>query len=106
RGVIDCAEFAGPYEDMQMGFQTIWDYYYLPSTHEPATVLELLINEDVWNSLSKDLQEIIKSATWEATFQSITLANKRNAEALADLQAKHGVKVERTPDDILINVLK
>lgn len=106
RGVIDCAEFASPYEDMQLGFHTIWKYYYLPSTHEPATVLELLINEDVWNSLSKDLQEIIKSATWEATFQSITLANKRNAEALAKPQADHAVKVERTPDDILINVLK
>lgn len=106
RGVIDCAEFASPYEDKQMGFQTVWKNYYLPSMHEPATVLELIINQDVWDSLTPDLQEIIKSASWQATFQSMALANKRNAEALAELQTKDGVKVFRTPDDIMLNVLK
>ena len=43
------------------------------STHEPATVLELLINADVWKGLKPDLQEIIRSATWEATFRSQTI---------------------------------
>ena len=49
RGVIECAEFVGPAEDMKIGFQTVWKYFYMPSTHENATVLELLINGDVWN---------------------------------------------------------
>ena len=73
RGVIECGEWVGPAEDMKIGFQTVWKHYYMPSTHEPATVLELLINADVWKGLTPDLQEIIRSATWEATFRSQTI---------------------------------
>ena len=86
RGVIECGEWVGPAEDMKIGFQTVWKHYYMPSTHEPATVLELLINADVWKGLKPDLQEIIKSATWEATFRSQTImqqAERRGAEGAA-----------------------
>jgi TRAP-type mannitol/chloroaromatic compound transport system substrate-binding protein len=106
RGVIECGEWVGPAEDMKIGFQSVWKHYYMPSTHEPATVLELLINADVWKSLKPDLQEIIRSATWEATFRSQTIMNKLNAEALKDLREKHGVKIERTPEDILRKTLE
>ena len=105
RGTIDCAEFAGPYEDSSMGFQTVWKEYYLPSMHEPATILEIMINGDVWDSLSPDLQEIMRSATWEATFRYMVMLNKRNADALEALEAD-GVKIHRTPDDILTETLK
>ena len=37
RGVIDCAEWVGPAEDMKIGFHTVWKHFYMPSTHEPAT---------------------------------------------------------------------
>ena len=106
RGVIECGEWVGPAEDMKIGFQTVWKYFYMPSTHEPATVLELLINGDVWKASSPDLQEIIRSATWEATFRSQTIINKLNAEALKELREKHGVKIERTPEDILRKTLE
>ena len=106
RGVIECAEFVGPAEDMKIGFQTVWKYFYMPSTHENATVLELLINGDVWASLPAEQREIIQSAAWEATFRSQTISNKLNAEALVELKQKHGVKIERTPKDILTKVLE
>jgi len=105
RGVIECAEYVGPAEDMRLGFHTVWKYLYMPSTHENATVLELLINGDVWNKLSPDLREIIQSAAWEATLRSQTISNKANGEALIELREKHGVKIERTPEDILKKVL-
>ena len=69
-------------------------------------MLELLINADVWKGLKPDLQEIIKSATWEATLRSQTIMNKLNAEALKELREKHGVKIERTPEDILRKTLE
>jgi TRAP-type mannitol/chloroaromatic compound transport system substrate-binding protein len=106
RGVIECGEWVGPGEDMKIGFQTVWKNYYMPSTHEPATVLELLINGDTWNKLTPDLQAIIVSSAWEATFRSQTQLNKLNAEALKELREKHGVKINRTPDDILKKILE
>jgi TRAP-type mannitol/chloroaromatic compound transport system substrate-binding protein len=106
RGVIECAEFVGPAEDMKIGFQTVWKYFYMPSTHENATVLELLVNGDVWAKLPPDLREIMQAAAWEATFRSQTISNKLNAEALVELQQKYGVKIERTPQDILVKILQ
>ena len=67
---------------------------------------ELLINGDVWEKLPADQREIIQSAAWEATFRSQTISNKLNADALVELKQKHGVKIERTPKDILIKVLE
>jgi TRAP-type mannitol/chloroaromatic compound transport system substrate-binding protein len=105
RGVIECAEFVGPAEDMKIGFHTIWKYVYMPSTHENATVVELLINGDVWNKMPAEHREIIQSAAFEATLRSQLVSNRLNAEALVELRNKHGVKIERTPDDILIKIL-
>jgi TRAP-type mannitol/chloroaromatic compound transport system substrate-binding protein len=106
RGVIDCAEWVGPAEDMQIGFHTVWKNFYVTSTHEPATVLELLINGDVWNGLPKDLQEIVKAAALESTIRAHLTTNLKNANAVTELREKHGVKVQRTPDDILKKTLE
>jgi TRAP-type mannitol/chloroaromatic compound transport system substrate-binding protein len=106
RGVIECAEFVGPAEDMKIGFHTVWKYVYMPSLHETATVVELLINGDVWKKLPEDQKAIIQSASLDATLRSQLIMNKLNAEALVELRTKHGVKVERTPEDILTNTLK
>ncbi|HEY7644054.1 MAG TPA: TRAP transporter substrate-binding protein [Hyphomicrobiales bacterium] len=106
RGVIDCAEWVGGVEDMRLGFQNVWKYHYSPGVHENTTVGELVINRDVWNSLTPQQQEWIKSAAnetfviWHAKWQ------KQNAEALKELQEKHGVQVLRTPPEILVEFLK
>ena len=105
RGVIECAEFVGPAEDMKIGFHSIWKYLYMPSIHEAATVLELLFNGDVWAKLPQDQKEIIQSAAWEATMRSQIVSNKLNADALIELRTKHGVHIERTPADIMPKIL-
>jgi len=106
RGVIDAAEWVTPGEDLKMGLQEVWKYYYLPGMHESTTVAELLVNQDVWNKLPPDLQSIIEGACiytfirWQAKF------NKYNSEALKTLREKHGVTISKTPEDILITFLK
>jgi TRAP-type mannitol/chloroaromatic compound transport system substrate-binding protein len=106
RGVIDCAEFVGPAEDMKIGFHSVWKYAYMPSMHEPATVAELIINGDVWKKLPDDQKETIKSAAMDATLRSQLVMNKANAEAIVELREKHGVTIARTPPDILTKMLE
>jgi TRAP-type mannitol/chloroaromatic compound transport system substrate-binding protein len=106
RGVIDCAEWVGPSEDMKMGFQNVWKYYYMPSMHDPVAVIELLINTTVWKKLPPEFQEIIRSATMEVTFRYQAAFNKYNAIALKELREKHGVNVLRTPDDVHRKILE
>ena len=105
RGVIDCAEWVGPSDDTIIGFHTVWKHFYTQSFHD-LSVLELVINGDVFNSLSSDLQEIIQSATVEATLRSFNRRNRLNAAALEEMINKYGVTVHKTPEDILENSLK
>ena len=106
RGVIDCAEWVGGVEDLRLGFHNVWKYHYTPGVHENTTIGELLINGDVWKSLSPQQQEIVKSAANETFLVWWARWQKQNAEALKELQEKHGVQILRTPPDILIEYLK
>jgi TRAP-type mannitol/chloroaromatic compound transport system substrate-binding protein len=66
----------------------------------------MFVNADVWKKLSPELQGIMQTAAWEATTRSALILNKMNAEALKEMTEKHGVKVEKTPDDILKKILE
>ena len=63
RGTIDCAEWVGGVEDLRLGLHTVWKYHYTPGMHESASVAELAINKDVWDSLPDQNKEAIKSAS-------------------------------------------
>jgi TRAP-type mannitol/chloroaromatic compound transport system substrate-binding protein len=106
RGVIDCAEWVGGIEDIRLGFHNVWKYHYTPGVHENVTVGELVLNGDVWKSLSPQHQEIIKSAANETFLVWWAKWQKQNADAVKEMQEKHGVQVLRTPPDILRLFLK
>jgi TRAP-type mannitol/chloroaromatic compound transport system substrate-binding protein len=106
RGVIDCAEWVGGVEDLKLGFHNVWKYHYTPGMHENVTVGELLINGDVWNKMSPDLQELVKTVATDTFVRWWARWQKQNAEALKELQEKHKVQILKTPDDILIEFLK
>ena len=58
RGVIDCAEWVGGIEDLRLGLPQVWKYHYTPGMHETNSMLELIINTDVWKGLSPQQQEV------------------------------------------------
>ena len=104
RGVIDCAEWVGPSDDMLIGFHTVWKHFYTQSSHD-LSLLEILINGDVWKGLGPDLQAIVQAAAAEATLRSQNRRNRLDAAALVEMKTKHGVTVHRTPNDILKKML-
>ena len=106
RGVIDCAEWVGGIEDLRLGFHTIWKYHYTPGMHEPVTMGEILFNSEVWDKLSAQHKEIIKSATAEAMFRWYAKWQRQNADALKEFVEKHKVNVLKTPDEVLREFLK
>jgi len=106
RGVIDCAEWVGGVEDLRLGFHNVWKYHYTPGMHENVTIGEVVFNMDVWKGLSNQHQEMIKSAANEAFLIWWAKWQKQNSEALKELQEKHGVRILRTPPEILVEFLK
>ncbi len=91
RGVIDAAEFVGPYQDRRLGLHNAAKYYYTTGWHEPNNVSELLINKSAWDKLPADLQAIVKTAAMACNIESHTWSEANNSDALTDLVQNHGV---------------
>ena len=74
--------------------------------HENVTIGEVLVNGDIWKALSPTHQAIIKSAANESILIRWAKWQRHNAYALKEMQEQHGVRILRTPPDILIEFLK
>jgi len=106
RGVIDCAEWVGGIEDLRLGLPQVWKYHYSPGMHETNTMLELIINGDVWKSFTPLQQEAVRAATLESFVRWGVKWQRQNAEAIEEMRTKHGTQILRTPPDVLVAFLK
>jgi TRAP-type mannitol/chloroaromatic compound transport system substrate-binding protein len=106
RGVIDCAEWVGGIEDLRLGLPQVWKYHYTPGPHETTTIGELMINSEVWASLTPQQQEAIRSATTETFLRWGAKWQLQNADAIEVMRTKHGTQILRTPPEILIAFFK
>jgi len=101
-GVIDAAEWVGPYNDLASGLYEVAEYYYYPGWHEPGAMLEFIIHKPSFEALPPDLQEMVQVATHAANQLMLDEFTARNNTALRQLVDEHGVKVRRLPDDVLL----
>jgi TRAP-type mannitol/chloroaromatic compound transport system substrate-binding protein len=106
RGVIDCAEWVGGIEDLRLGLPQVWKYHYSPGMHETTTMLELIINGDVWKSFTPLQQEAVRAATLESFVRWGVKWQRQNADAIEEMRVKHGTQILRTPPDVLVAFLK
>jgi TRAP-type mannitol/chloroaromatic compound transport system substrate-binding protein len=100
-GVIDAAEWVGPWNDLALGFHKIAQNYYGPGFHEGGPALELMVNNAAYDSLDKDLQQLIKvsaAAENQLMWAEYYANNLRSAEIL---RKKYDVKLQVYPDDVL-----
>jgi TRAP-type mannitol/chloroaromatic compound transport system substrate-binding protein len=104
RGVIDAAEFVGPYQDRRMGLHKAAKNYYTTGWHEPTNVTELMINKKAWESLPKDLQAIVKAAASACNVESHAWCEAVNADALTDLVTNQGVIARPLPNDVILKL--
>ena len=101
RGVIDAAEFVGPYQDRALGLHNAAKFYHTSGWHEPATTGELLISKAAWDSLPEDLQMIVRQASQAACLESLTWSESVNGAALTDLVTNHGVTAAPLPAEVI-----
>jgi TRAP-type mannitol/chloroaromatic compound transport system substrate-binding protein len=106
RGVIDCAEWVGGVEDLRLGLPQVWKYHYTPGMHESNSMLEVIVNGDVWKAFTPHQQEVVRSATLETFVRWGIRWQKQNADAIEEMRTKHGTQLLRTPPEVLIEFLK
>jgi TRAP-type mannitol/chloroaromatic compound transport system substrate-binding protein len=101
RGVIDAAEFVGPYQDRRLGLHKAAKFYHTTGWHETATVSELLINKAAWEKLPKDLQAVVENAAAACNVISEGWCQRTNAEAMEDLVKNEKVIAKPLPDAVV-----
>jgi TRAP-type mannitol/chloroaromatic compound transport system substrate-binding protein len=101
RGAVDGAEWAIPGHDILMGFQNVTKNYYMPDLRQPASYQEIIVNKNKWDALPSDLKAIVKWAGMAEIIRMTAYSVDVDSKAIVELEKKYGVKIERTPDDVL-----
>lgn len=81
RGTIDGCEYSSPATNWAAGFQEVAPYMTVPGIHQSSAVYLLLINENVWNDMDEQLQNIIKTSCMAMMAKNWADDRVANAEA-------------------------
>lgn len=99
-GVVDAAEFVGPWNDFALGLYQVAPYYYLPAFHEPGAALECIVNLAFYDGLSPHLKTVVEAAATATAEETYADFRYHNTRVLKELITR-GVKVAAFPDDVV-----
>lgn len=101
RGVLDAAECATPALNQQLGLYEVTKYMIMPGWHQPATVIELIVNKKAYDSLPDDLKAALDAVSMENMLWSYGYFEALNFKAVEDILKKGKVKVVRLDEKTL-----
>ena len=94
RGVIDGAEWVGPYDDMKLGLHQTARHYYYPGWQDTGAMNEFSFNRKAYDALPAELQRTLDHAAAAVQVYGLTDYHTKNAVALERLKAEFKGKVE------------
>ena len=100
RNMIDGAEAAQPAIDLQLGLHRMARYYYFPGWHQPATLLNLIVNVDFWNALPPRAQRQVESICGDNMQVGLADSEASQFDALKELTAD-GVRISTWSPEIM-----
>ncbi len=100
KGVIDATEFSMPVVDKRIGLKKLLKYNYFPGWHQQATMMELIINKDVWNKMSDRQHSVVEHLCKSATLEAIALGEAIQAPIMKE-NIENGVINKYWSDEML-----
>ncbi len=94
KGAIDATEFSTPAIDQRLGFHRLVKFNYFPGWHQQATILELLLNKRVWDSMSARHQAILNSACKASMADTLAEGEAGQYAEMNKNVDERGVKIE------------
>ncbi len=102
RRTVDAVEWAGPSMDLQMGFHKIAPFYYT-GWQEPGSELQYLINQQSWQKLPADLQEILRVAMRLTAYDMYAEATVASGENLQKMKTDYPhVQIKSFPAEVIL----
>jgi TRAP-type mannitol/chloroaromatic compound transport system substrate-binding protein len=100
KGIIDAAEFVGPYDDEKLGLHKVAPNYAYPGWWEGCAQVDLFVNDKAYNALSSEYKAMIEAAAGAANIDLTAKYDARNPQALKRLVAS-GTKLFRFPKEMM-----
>ncbi|MEN3793500.1 TRAP transporter substrate-binding protein [Fulvimarina sp. MAC3] len=100
KGVIDGAEFVGPYDDEKLGFVKVAPFYYYPGWWEGGPTVHTFINLDQWNELPESYKAVLKAACQATNCDMLASYDYKNPRAIRNL-VNEGAKLRSFSQDIM-----
>jgi TRAP-type mannitol/chloroaromatic compound transport system substrate-binding protein len=100
RGVIDAAEFIGPYDDEKLGLNRIARFYYAPGFWEPCSRGGFIVNLQQWERLPAHYKAALEVACAELESDQVARWDAWNPPALRRLIAG-GAQLRVWPREIM-----
>lgn len=82
RGVIDAFEFSCPANNWPLGFHEVAKYLYVPGLHSPMGCGHLIMPRSLWDTLTPELQNLIKLNAHSTGFWAAGHENLADALAM------------------------
>lgn len=99
-GVIDAADWVGPYDDQILGLNRAAPYYYFPSWAEPGPGVVVYMNKGMFEGLPADLQGVVRDACARGNVEMLSAYDTKNYTALQELIAS-GTEIRLFSDELL-----
>ena len=100
RGVLDATEYSMPSVDRALGFHKIVKHYYFPGWHQPASMMELLVNAEAWAELGPARQRHLETHCQANILWTLARGIALQGEALAFFEAE-GVSIHTWPPALM-----
>ncbi|REK40231.1 MAG: ABC transporter substrate-binding protein [Actinobacteria bacterium] len=100
-GTVDAAEWVGPYDDTQLDFQSVAQFYYYPGWWEPGPSLEVQLPAAEYDALPEEYQAVVQAAAYQANVSMMSKYDTLNPPALQDILDNSDVEVLPFPDDVM-----
>jgi TRAP-type mannitol/chloroaromatic compound transport system substrate-binding protein len=99
-GTIDATEFSLPALDQKLGFYQVAKFNYFPGWHQQATLFDVYVNLDKWNSLADRHKAALELSCADQLREGISLGEAIQGKALNEMKAA-GVQIKVWPPKIL-----
>jgi len=100
KGLLDGAEWAGPYDDQKLGLNKAAPYYYYPGWWEGGPQLEFFVHSRAWESLSAEHKAMFEAAAAAVHGEVQARYDVKNPAALKQLVAAR-TKVLPFPREVM-----
>ena len=99
--ILDATEYSMPVIDESLQLYKLVKYNYYPGWHQQTTALELIINKDVWNSLSPAQQAVIEISCRDGVTFSAARGDGAQSAVMRRNVEEHGVINAQWPPELM-----